>query len=136
MLYLILSAICDNCYGATSELHYFPRVIILIILLLFWVIPRVIINLFSIASACHLKKSIRKLSNEAVEMEEFIHARAHNVLVVLILVSALRYIQFYLLFFLYAWNYINIYPTTYYLSTGPPYVKFVSWYLNVLLLSL
>jgi len=106
----------ENCYAASDQNDYFPKTITLIDLLLFCVIPLSSTTAFSISSAYHLKKSIRKLPGEAVGMHAVIQARAvsSNVLIALAIVSAISYIPLYLLLFLYAWTDFRMQPITYY----------------------
>lgn len=106
----------ENCYAASAQNDHFPKAITLTDLLLFCVIPLSSIIVFSILSAYHLKKSIRKLPGEAVGMEALIQSRAvsSNVLIAMAIVSAISYIPFYLLHFLYIWTDFKVYPKTYY----------------------
>jgi hypothetical protein len=105
-----------NCYGASSEHHYYPKAITLLDLLFFCLIPLAIIILLSVVSAYQLKRSVQKLPGEAVGMEKLIQARnvSSNILIVLAILSAVSYIPFHLLFFLYAWIDFNMSQSTYY----------------------
>jgi hypothetical protein len=107
----------ENCYAASYENDHYPKYITLIDLLLFCVIPLSTITAFSLLSANHLRKSIRKLPGEAIGMQAVIQARAisSKVLIALAIVSTISYIPLYLLLFIYAWTDFRMYPTTYYM---------------------
>jgi hypothetical protein len=107
----------DNCYAAAAQNDNYPQNITLIDLLLFCVIPLFTITVFSVLSAYHIKKSIRKLPGEALGLEAVKRARdvSSNILITLAIVSAISYIPFYLLLFLLAWTDFEMYPTTYYI---------------------
>jgi hypothetical protein len=105
-----------NCYAASFEHDYYPKAITLLDLLFFCLVPLVIIIILSGVSACKLKRSVRKLIGQPVGTDDHKQARniSSNVLIVLAILSAVSYIPYDFLFFLYTWTDFNMSQSTYY----------------------